>query len=74
MGRGEVTEQFLSAADVGCSSYALIVQGFTDHTGSKQTNDKLSSERADAVVSYELRRRAAHAHDLRGHGPVEPHG
>jgi outer membrane protein OmpA-like peptidoglycan-associated protein len=30
----------------------VVVQGFTDSTGSKQTNDKLSGERAGAVVTY----------------------
>jgi outer membrane protein OmpA-like peptidoglycan-associated protein len=30
----------------------VVVQGFTDSTGSKQTNEKLSAERAAAVVSY----------------------
>src|SRR5256885_1716381 len=30
----------------------IVVQGFTDSTGPKQANDKLSGERADAVVSY----------------------
>jgi outer membrane protein OmpA-like peptidoglycan-associated protein len=30
----------------------VVVQGFTDNTGSKRTNDKLSGERAEAVVAY----------------------
>jgi len=29
----------------------VVVQGFTDSTGSKQTNDKPSGERADAVTA-----------------------
>jgi len=30
----------------------IVVQGFTDSTGSNKTNDKLSAERASAVVTY----------------------
>ena len=30
----------------------IVVQGFTDSTGSSRSNDKLSAERAGAVVSY----------------------
>jgi len=49
------------------------IHGYTDNTGSKATNDRLSKQRADAVKKYLVTKGVtADRIDTYGHGPDEP--
>ncbi len=63
-----VAESLVNAKDV-----SVEVQGYTDNTGSRQTNVRLSGERAEAVRAYLISKGVpAGRLTARGYGPTSP--
>ena len=46
--------------------------GYTDSTGSKDLNMRLSQQRADSVASALITRRGGQSHSHHRHGPANP--
>ncbi|HET6347077.1 MAG TPA: OmpA family protein [Myxococcota bacterium] len=63
----------IARALVGAKAQDIVIEGFTDSTGSSRRNAQLSQERAEAVVNY-LASKGISADHLRavGRGPSSP--
>lgn len=63
----------VAASLVNAKDVSVEVQGYTDNTGSRDTNVRLSAERADAVRAYLISKGVpAERLTARGYGPTSP--
>ena len=78
-GRSEITEESAAVLDEVAASLqknpgiVVEVAGYTDNSGSRQLNEKLSQQRADAVMTYMVEQGVASANlNAKGYGPADP--